>query len=92
MTSQLSEAVIVELICLAETLDPCPPKYTLIDKLCAIQDAMQTARQALKGPPSVEPYRQCSICKAIVASYPEGMCCHCVERPWPITAIGEREG
>ena len=33
--------------------------------------------------------RECSVCKAIVASYPEGMCCHCEEMPWPITPTQE---
>lgn len=28
--------------------------------------------------------RVCNICTATVAEYPEGMCCHCYEMPWPI--------
>jgi hypothetical protein len=28
--------------------------------------------------------RVCTVCKAVVSVYPEGMCCHCEEMPWPI--------
>lgn len=30
-------------------------------------------------------WRQCTICKAMVSAYPEGMCCHCHEMPWPLS-------
>lgn len=40
---------------------------------------------ALQHPrPSGERARQCTICTATVSAYPEGMCCHCQELPWPL--------
>lgn len=41
----------------------------------------------LKAVIAAKDARQCSICTATVASYPEGMCCHCYEMPWPLAAL-----
>jgi len=29
--------------------------------------------------------RVCKVCTATVSAYPEGMCCHCQEMPWPLS-------
>jgi hypothetical protein len=66
-----------------------------INGYCADFDHEQAARnfaaQIKALPPSsgaaqqdAGAVRRCTVCTAIVASYPEGMCCHCRELPWPV--------
>ena len=31
--------------------------------------------------------RICKVCTAVVATFPEAMCCHCQEVPWAIAAL-----
>jgi hypothetical protein len=68
--------------------------YSVMADRVAAGDAVDipswVALQMLAAQPAVQPggdlvvRRQCSVCQAIVTSYPEGMCCHCHELPWPL--------
>ena len=56
---------------------------TLISSSIALR-AISQARIEEREAVLKEMERVCRACKATVASYPEGMCCHCREMPWPI--------
>jgi len=36
--------------------------------------------------------RVCKVCTAVVSVYPEGMCCHCHEMPWPLATEPHQHG
>jgi hypothetical protein len=46
--------------------------------------ALADAVLALIASVMEENERVCTICTATVARFPEAMCCHCYEMPWPI--------
>ena len=35
--------------------------------------------------------RICTVCTATVSTYPQGMCCHCQELPWPLAALKDSD-
>lgn len=66
------------------------------DEADAALDVLHLIDAALSGQQPADVARQCTVCHAVVASYPEGMCCHCRELPWPIATtpppVPDRQG